>query len=460
MSKYSIDSSTLMAIGDAIRSKTIGTTELSISSIFKLKYQYNSDVMFEEFNLGGAKTKIKINSITNDSGYLYGEGNFVWSQIGIVLKGGYTKPPSDSEVAITISKGITFPYEVIADSGVITFLFMGGNSATALNLDVELTALDENGNEYKYTPLEMADKINELDIMPPQALNISGNCQFKFSYNGWGWLINGYKDKIKCENITDASNMFNGSSNFTFMPIINITAPKLDYTFQNCNKIREITVNWANPSTSQTNAVNSTFSGCYSLRTISGLDGWPAICKGNSIYGLYSTFYNCWCLDELVDIPFIYSTYNGSYQFGSVVQNCYRLKRLVFKLPGADESNTVPLKGATLDLTTTGFGGSKNNLTTYYNSGITVDKEVKDNATYQELKDDPDWFSLDVNYSRYNRNSAIETINSLPDCSATGTNNIKFKGQAGALTDGGAINTLTEEEIAVASAKGWTVSFT
>ena len=38
------------------------------------------------------------------------------------------------------------------------------------------------------------------------------------------------------------------------------------------------------------------------------------------------------------------------------------------------------------------------------------------------------------------------------------TNTIKFRGEAGALTDGGAINTLTEEEIAVAAAKGWTVS--
>jgi hypothetical protein len=41
---------------------------------------------------------------------------------------------------------------------------------------------------------------------------------------------------------------------------------------------------------------------------------------------------------------------------------------------------------------------------------------------------------------------------------AGGTNTIKFKGIAGSKTDGGAINTLTEEEIAVAAAKGWTVT--
>ena len=51
----------------------------------------------------------------------------------------------------------------------------------------------------------------------------------------------------------------------------------------------------------------------------------------------------------------------------------------------------------------------------------------------------------------------------MPDTSAYlaangGTNTIKFKGESGSATDGGAINTLTAEEIAVATAKGWTVS--
>ena len=89
---------------------------------------------------------------------------------------------------------------------------------------------------------------------------------------------------------------------------------------------------------------------------------------------------------------------------------------------------------------------------------------MTDDTTYQTLKNDPDWFTTDINYSRYNHDSAVSTINSLPDtsaylASAGGTNTIKFKGESGKLTDGGAINTLTEEEIAVATAKGWTVTF-
>ena len=66
--------------------------------------------------------------------------------------------------------------------------------------------------------------------------------------------------------------------------------------------------------------------------------------------------------------------------------------------------------------------------------------------------------------SVYNHDSAVETINSLPDTSAFlaevgGTNTIKFRRNQGANTEGGAIGNLTGEEIAVAAAKGWTVAF-
>ena len=125
----------------------------------------------------------------------------------------------------------------------------------------------------------------------------------------------------------------------------------------------------------------------------------------------------------------------------------------------------VNWKKQTIDLS----GNASPSSITYftnYNSGITSDKLVDSDETYQTLKNDPDWFSLDYSYARYNKTSAIETINSLPDASAylatqsSGTNTIKFKGEAGSATDGGAINTMTEAEIAVATAKGWTVSFT
>ena len=118
-----------------------------------------------------------------------------------------------------------------------------------------------------------------------------------------------------------------------------------------------------------------------------------------------------------------------------------------------------------------GYWKEKNNI--FYN---TTDLEQA-KLNYNKLKSQDNWFSWSTKsgtyegnnvyysllFSRYNHDSAVETINSLPDTSeyltsAGGTNIIKFTGIQGALTDGGAINTLTEQEIAVATEKGWTVS--
>jgi hypothetical protein len=103
------------------------------------------------------------------------------------------------------------------------------------------------------------------------------------------------------------------------------------------------------------------------------------------------------------------------------------------------------------------------NTLTGYNTGLTEDTRITNDDNYQLLKNNPDSWTTLEKYSRYNHDSAVRTINSLPDtsaylASAGGTNTIKFKGTSGSATDGGAINTLTEEEIAVATAKGWTVS--
>ena len=145
-------------------------------------------------------------------------------------------------------------------------------------------------------------------------------------------------------------------------------------------------------------------------------------------------------------------------------QNCYRVKRITFETNPDGSPIIAQWKGQTIDLVE-GVGHTNGNASSVYiyNSGITKDKEVKDDATYQALKDDPDWFTNSDSYCRYNHDSAVETINSLPDTSAYlatagGTNTIKFKGSSGSSTDGGAISNLTAEEIAVATAKGWTVS--
>ena len=183
------------------------------------------------------------------------------------------------------------------------------------------------------------------------------------------------------------------------------------------------------------------------------------ISLSNSIYK--EMFTHCQSLDEIVDLPVMWMNSPSSSAFNETTFTaCCRIKELTFK---STTGRTIPWKSQVIDLTASVGQAPGNQIILGYNSGITADKEVTDDASYQALKNDPDWFTCNVAYSRYNHDSAVNTINSLPDTSAYlatagGTNTIKFKGQSGASTDGGAINTLTADEIAVATAKGWTVS--
>ena len=183
-------------------------------------------------------------------------------------------------------------------------------------------------------------------------------------------------------------------------------------------------------------------------------------------------FYYCNTLDEAVGLPVgNYETVKTSNMFSLTFNHCYRIKEIAFLT-----ENGTPYerqwKRQTIDLSSNAGWGLKHITSANPNpisqviagSDIHPSKNVYDDASYQALKDDADWFTADVSYSRYNRLSAVNTIQSLPDTSVflsttTDTNTIKFKGEAGSKTDGGAINTMTEEEIAVATAKGWTVTF-
>lgn len=370
----------------------------------------------------------------------------------------------------------------------------------------ELT-VTQNGT---YTASDGVDGYSPVTVNVPQdgsppesAFVISGDCSYRFANDGWNWFIEKYRNKITTNNVASSGNMFLNSSNITQIPFsINYNGPynfsDMSYMFSECNnllnipilngaiaynttnmfkncyKLRKIpdevasTWDWSyleSQTSPYAGKQNSMFNGCYSLRSfpISLINrGNPYM---NYIYSYYSYgFGNCFALDELINLPIPYTKATWtSNAFSDTFYSCERLKNITFALNDG-VPYTVTWKSQVIDLSKyTGYNRFKTDILDY-NSGITADKEVKDDASYQLLKNDPDWFTCDVNYSRYNHDSAVATINSLPDTSAYlaekgGTNTIKFKGQAGALTDGGAINTLTEEEIAVAAAKGWTCSF-
>ena len=345
-----------------------------------------------------------------------------------------------------------------------------------------------------YSPITV--NVPQYGSPPDEAFVISRNCQYRFANSGWDWFIKNYGNKITTENITNAQymflsynlsnipfeinindntsvgSMFSGSKIKT-SPYINGKVSSVVRLFDECKYLNSIPedwaehINWDYVHSYQYSQFNCIFNYCFSLRHIPdsliaeiwGVNG------SSSIYVPHDQqFFNCYSLDEVNNIM-PQKAIMSSNRCNAMFSYCTRLKNATFALQDNGTPYTVSWKTQTIDLSIyIGYVPSNSiGYITSYNSGITADKEVTDDASYQALKNDPDWFTTNIAYSRYNHDSAVATINSLPDTSAYlatagGTNTIKFKGAAGSATDGGAINTLTEEEIAVATAKGWTVS--
>ena len=341
-----------------------------------------------------------------------------------------------------------------------------------------------------------------VDVIPEgvptdEELIISRNCNYRFSYNSWNWVLKKYKDRLIFNNINNASNMFYGSdyiksldfdiifddsrsyinTNSMFATcmnlenirkIVNLKGREMNSMFDGCGRLRYLP-QFENFSVYDYaySDLSNLFHNCYSLRSIPEelLKKLSITVSGAySSYSLgYSSFNNCQSLDEIKGINIRRSNITDNL-FSNTFDYCSRVKNIIFAKEDNGSPYTATWKNQYINLASNIGYGSKEGYIIGYNSGITSDKKVIDDTTYQALKNDPDWYTLKKEYSRYNHDSAVATINSLPDTSAYiaekgGTNTIRFMGNAGSATDGGAINTLTEEEIAVATAKGWTVTF-
>ena len=356
-----------------------------------------------------------------------------------------------------------------------------------------------------YTPGDGVDGFNKVTVdiessgveLPPEAFEISGDASYKFAYTAWNWYIDALSDKITTKDLSEANYMFYYNTDIEEIPfelnfsypddivtsdIENMfsnckklkTVPKFNNCrvknrnnlFSNCSALEEIPSDFASgfdwsytdnlTNGSYLAGAKEMFNGCSSLRSIP----MDFIAHNNRVINYsyctyYGAFTGCTVLDELVNLPVICRDAKWtSNAFYNTFKNCGRLKDMIFETQEDGTPYEAKWKGQTIDLTTVGYYGSLKFI---------EGKQVTNDETYQALKNDPDWWTTAVAYSRYNHDSAVRTINSLPDTSAYlatagGTNTIKFSKKGGMSTDGGAAELLTEEEIAVATAKGWTVS--
>lgn len=355
---------------------------------------------------------------------------------------------------------------------------------------------NKNGSANKYTPTEMATAIGEIKVstgaeLAPEDLVISGDCRQRFYNNGWNWYIEKFGDKITTKDITNAQSMFHYSNHISSIPfslnfkegqkanidyvfadtsiaslpsINNLTVESARHVFYDCQYLTEVPEYYFDTwdfsylrecyylfaSSPRLKKIPSDLSMLYSRSSNISYD--------NSFYR--GTFYYCRVLEKATNLPVELVTLSSN-AFSSTFLHCDRLKRITFSLNNGTPK-IASWQKQTIDLSQ--YVGYSDTVFPPSNYGMPLDTQIKNDATYQLLKDNEDSWTSNIKYSRYNHDSAVETINTLPDTSAYlaesgGTTNIiKFEGASGSATDGGAINTLTEAEIAVAAAKGWTVT--
>lgn len=362
------------------------------------------------------------------------------------------------------------------------------NDTTLTAIGNAIRSKNETTNTYK--PSQMPNAIMNLSTGIPLPFEVTGDCYYRFSSIGWNNFISNYE--ITTKDITTIRSMFSsnktiqrvpfeintgsswdGYADYVFnyceslieVPKINMTVPVKYFgkMFYNCHNLRELPndfVSWFDLSNLSSGPYYEMFSNCYSLRNIPvEIFNTPiTLDNHNSTYFDYLNY--LYAIDELTNLPLhcdSESDYNDIIR-GQFCNNLYRLKNLTF-----EPNKTFKSDSLYINLTNyVGYAKSEGDILNY-NSGCSAGTRIIDDETYNRLKDHPDAWTTDIAYSRYNHDSAVATINSLPTIikPTTGTFygcSINFKGASGSATDGGAIDNLTAEEIAVATAKNWTVT--
>lgn len=205
----------------------------------------------------------------------------------------------------------------------------------------------------------------------------------------------------------------------------------------------------------------------------------------NIAYSNFNGFLSAWMyagcivLPKILGMPVTYGqSGNISYPtFANCVLDCYSLHRLTFYMPNGSPA-TANLINQTIDLSANvGYWPPSGGWNLDGIKQFLLEDADKNNAFLINSANDAtganveniNSYAVDVPYATYTRKSAVETINSLPDTSAalaaananggTYTNTIKFNYGAGsAYGSDYYMASLSAAEIAVATAKGWTVT--
>lgn len=355
-------------------------------------------------------------------------------------------------------------------------------------LALGITAHDKSGE------LIIGTMASSPDAPTVSELTIGGDLSYWDNQGAWDWFITKYGDQITVDSnnkITSLANafqyskleeipinficnmikdnsisyMFNGATKLKTLPsITGVVGGMTTNIFNNCNNLSQIPISFFQNYTYTTGCFYGMCSDCWCLRSIDTtfMEQFTTLYTSSLYVNTFTcAFKNCEQLDEL-NIPIRDTTTEiSANMFYQAFNNMFRIKKLTFDAP-----NPVKWKNQVIDLSEY-FGYLGANKTpghlkeNGYNTTITQDK-VMTASTMTSLIGDADAYPTAVNTSRYNHTSAVQTLNSLPDTSAYlassgGTNTIKILKNLGGLT-GSSTSDLTEEEIAVATAKGWTVT--
>jgi hypothetical protein len=376
----------------------------------------------------------------------------------------------------------------------------------------------------KFKPSQMAPAINSItgsgsSAIPSEALKYSGNLDYVFANNAWNWFIEAYGGLVDCTAVNSCIYTFGSTSNYsvqienipfsiTFVKgwnyreyddngqstvkygincshmfdncydlealpeLIYFEPSNMSYMFNGCCSLKDIsTLNDADYKYIK-NYGNCAemFRSCYALRQIPSellAKLHPGVAGNTGINRLILNrgFYSCLCLDELVGIPVDTETTTiTENMFNTTFWSLSRAKNITFIEPmNGTYVKDMWWSNQYIDLSQYVGHCMTGDYATYIKrfGGFTEDTRITNDTSYALLKDNPDSWTTDKAYSRFNKTSAVNTIASLPYIHSSGTaNTIRFCGPAGSKTDGGAINTMTEEQVAVATAKGWTVAYT